>query len=73
MFVDGALTGDLFVKYVQQELAPQLRSSDILVLDNLPTHTLKGVAQAIRTRDATILDLPPYVRTSTRSSRSSRG
>jgi len=60
MVVDGALTGDLFEKYVQQELAPQLRSGDILVLDNLPTHKVKGVADAIRTRDATVLYLPPY-------------
>ena len=60
MVVDGALSGDLFVKYIQQELAPQLRSGDILVLDNLSTHKVKGVAEAVGARDATVLYLPPY-------------
>jgi transposase len=60
LVVDGALTGDLFVQYVRQELAPQLRSGDILVLDNLPTHKLAGVREAVAARDATVLYLPPY-------------
>lgn len=60
LVVDGAMTGDLFVKYIQQELAPQLRSGDILILDNLPTHKVKGVAEAVQTRDATVVYLPPY-------------
>ena len=46
MVVVGALNGALFAKYIRQELAPHLRSGDILVLDNLPTHKVKGVAEA---------------------------
>ena len=60
MVVDGAMNGELFVKYVQQELAPQLRSGDILVLDNLATHKVKGVVEAVQAREATVLYLPPY-------------
>jgi transposase len=60
LVVDGAMTGDIFVKYVQQEVAPHLRSGDILVLDNLATHKMKGVAEAVGARDATLLFLPPY-------------
>lgn len=60
MVVDGALSGELFVKYVQQELAPHLRSGDILVLDNLPAHKVKGVVEAVRARDAAVVYLPPY-------------
>jgi len=60
MVVDGALNGELFVKYVQQELAPQLRSGDILVMDNLQTHKVKAVIEAVQARDARVLYLPPY-------------
>ena len=60
MVVDGALNGELFVKYVRQELAPHLRSGDILVLDNLATHKVAGVAEALRAREAQVLHLPPY-------------
>jgi transposase len=60
MVVDGALNGELFVKYVRQELAPNLRSGDILVLDNLPTHKVKGVPEALAERGARVLFLPPY-------------
>ena len=60
MVVDGALNGELFVKYVEQELAPQLRSGDIVVMDNLQTHKVAGVARAITARDARLLYLPAY-------------
>jgi transposase len=60
MVVDGALNGELFLKYVQQELAPQLRPGDILVMDNLQTHKVSGVATALADREARVLYLPPY-------------
>lgn len=60
MVVDGALNGELFVKYVRQELAPQLRPGDILVMDNLQTHKTTGVFEAVAAREARVLYLPPY-------------
>lgn len=60
MVVDGALNGELFTKYVRQELAPVLRPGDILVLDNLPTHKVAGAAAALAERDVRLLFLPPY-------------
>jgi len=60
MVVDGALTGELFAKYVGQELAPRLRPGDILVMDNLQPHKAAGVAEAIADREARVLFLPPY-------------
>jgi transposase len=60
MVVDGALNGELFLKYVQQELAPQLRPGDILVMDNLQTHKVQGVAATLADRDARVVYLPPY-------------
>lgn len=60
LVVDGAMNGELFLKYVQQELAPHLHSGDILVLDNLQTHKVRGVVEAVQARDARVLYLPPY-------------
>jgi transposase len=60
LVIDGALTGDLFAAYVQQHLAPQLRPGEILVLDNLPTHKVKAVADAGHAVEARVLYLPPY-------------
>jgi transposase len=60
MVVDGALNGELFVRYVRQELAPRLRPGDILVMDNLQTHKAAGVLEAVAEREARVLYLPPY-------------
>jgi transposase len=60
LVVDGAMNGELFANYIRQEVAPHLESGDILVLDNLPTHKGKGVAEAVEERDARVLYLPAY-------------
>jgi len=60
LVVDGALNGELFLAYVRQHLAPQLRPGDILVMDNLATHKVAGVAAAVAAADARVLHLPPY-------------
>ena len=60
LVVDGAINGALFEKYIRQEVAPHLRSGDILVMDNLQTHKVKGVVEAVAERDASVLYLPAY-------------
>jgi len=60
LVVDGAINGALFEKYIRQEVAPHLRSGDILVMDNLQTHKVKGVVEAVEERDASVLYLPAY-------------
>jgi transposase len=41
-------------------LAPQLSPGDIVVLDNLSSHKVSGVQEAIEACGATLLYLPPY-------------
>ena len=60
LVIDGALNGELFLKYVRQELAPRLRPGDVLVMDNLPAHKAGGVVPAVAAREAAVLYLPPY-------------
>ena len=58
--IDGALNGEIFRGYVRQHLAPQLKTGDIVVMDNLPSHKVSGVAEAIRSAGAELVYLPPY-------------
>jgi transposase len=60
MVIDGAMTGDLFVAYVEQVLAPELRPGDVVVLDNLACHKRAGARAAVEAAGAYLLYLPPY-------------
>ncbi len=57
---DGAINGELFVAYVEQVLAPTLSAGDIVIMDNLGSHKVAGVREAIETRGAELRFLPPY-------------
>jgi len=58
--IDGAINGAIFRAWVEQFLAPTLRPHDIVVMDNLGSHKVDGVRQAIQARGAGLLYLPPY-------------
>ena len=45
---------------VDQVLAPELRSGDIVVMDNLGSHKGPSVRDTIEAAGATLLYLPPY-------------
>jgi len=60
MVVDGAINGELFLAYVEQELVPTLQEGDIVVMDNLSSHKVAGVKKAIESVGAEVLYLPPY-------------
>jgi transposase len=58
--IDGAMTGDLFVAYVRQQLVPTLRPGDIVVLDNLSCHKRSEVRALIEGAGCALRLLPPY-------------
>ena len=60
MVLDGAMDGAAFKAYAEQRLAPCLRPGDIVVMDNLSSHKVHGVRQAIKARSAFLLYLPAY-------------
>ena len=60
MVIDGAMNGDLFLAYVEEQLVPTLRTGDIVVMDNLSSHKKAGVREAIESAGATLVYLPPY-------------
>lgn len=60
MTIEGAVDGLVFLEYVKQVLCPTLRVGDVVVMDNLSSHKVKGVAEAIEAVGAKLLYLPPY-------------
>ncbi len=58
--VDGALDGPSFLAYVQQVLAPTLRRGDVVFMDNLRTHKVDGVREAVEAAGAHVRHLPAY-------------
>ena len=48
------------VPSVEQCLAPTLDPDDIVVADNLPSHKVAGVHEAIEARGASMMFLPSY-------------
>jgi transposase len=58
--LDGPMNGPTFVEYVKQCLVPTLRRRDIVIMDNLPSHKVPGVREAIESVGATLSYLPPY-------------
>ncbi len=60
LVIDRPMNGVIFKAYVEQMLAPTLSPGDIVVMDNLSSHKIDGVRQAIEDRGAKLLYLPPY-------------
>jgi transposase len=58
--IDGPLDGKIFRTYVERCLAPTLDRGDIVFMDNLPTHKVAGVTEAIEVADAMAIYLPAY-------------
>src|SRR5437660_4472908 len=58
--LDGPMDGPHFLAYVEQILAPTLKKGQIVFLDNVSTHKVDGVEEAIETRGARAVFLPAY-------------
>ena len=64
MVVEGAMTGEMFLAYVENCLVPTLRRNDIVVMDNCRVHLGTGIGRAIETVGATLRYLPKFSPTS---------
>jgi transposase len=60
LVIDGAMNGEMFLAYVEQILAPTLSPADVVIMDNLPSHKVAGVREAVEARGAILLYLPAY-------------
>lgn len=60
MLTDGPMNGALFLAYVREILCPSLKPGDIVIADNLSSHKVAGVAEAIQAAGARLVFLPAY-------------
>lgn len=60
VIVDGPMDGSTFLAYTEQCLAPSLRCGDVVVMDNLASHKVAGVREAIESAGCDLWYLPPY-------------
>ncbi|MEO0513733.1 MAG: IS630 family transposase [Planctomycetota bacterium] len=58
--VDGAMDGETFLNYTKQCLVPSLRPGEVVVMDNLASHKVQGVREAIESAGCDLWYLPPY-------------
>lgn len=54
------MTGDAFRIYIEKVLGPTLSPGDTVIIDNLASHKVIGVREAIEAAGAKLLYLPPY-------------
>lgn len=60
LVLDGAYDGEAFITFTTACLAPALSPGDVVVMDNLASHKVEGVIEAIEAVGARVLYLPPY-------------
>ncbi len=60
MTVEAATDREIFLAYLDEVLCPKLRFGDVVVMDNLSSHKVKGVRERIEAAGAQLLYLPPY-------------
>ncbi len=58
--IDGPMDGTLFLTYLEKVLSPELRRGDLVICDNLSSHKVQGVREAIAARGARLRYLPAY-------------
>jgi len=60
LLFEGSLIGELFKEYVSRFLVPTLHKGDIVIMDNLTSHKVAGIADIIASVVASVVYFPPY-------------
>lgn len=60
MTIEEATDADIFLAYLDHVLCPKLKPGDVVAMDNLSSHKVKGVRERIEAAGAELLYLPPY-------------
>jgi transposase len=60
MTIKGSTDAEVFKTYITKVLCPTLCKNNIVIMDNLTSHKIPGVREAIEARGAELLYLPPY-------------
>jgi len=54
------MDGEMFLAWIERGLTAELHQGDLVIMDNLATHKVSGVRQAIEEAGARLEYLPPY-------------
>lgn len=60
MTIEGSADGQGVSTFIQDVLVPTLRPGQIVIMDNLSSHKVDGIQDAIEARGARLEYLPPY-------------
>ena len=58
--VEGATTAAVFEAYVERVLCPNLKSGQVMIMDNLSAHKGERVKELFEQKGCQLLYLPPY-------------
>ena len=58
--IDAPMNRAIFETYIETQLAPALKSGDVVIMDNLSSHKSQRAETIIRAKGAWLLFLPPY-------------
>jgi transposase len=60
MVLDGAIDREFFDAFVEDILIHELKSGDVVILDNLSSHKSEHARRLIESKGAELVFLPPY-------------
>lgn len=60
MYAEGSIDGVFFTHFIEHYLAPELKSGDQVIMDNVAFHKVKRVKEIIESQGASLIYLPPY-------------
>ncbi len=60
LLVERAMNAEAFEWYIREQLGPQLRPGQIVVMDNLSAHKAASIREELTARGCDLLFLPPY-------------
>jgi len=58
--IEGSMKGADFLSFITDDLVPNLRSKQVVIMDNLNAHKVDGIQQAITATGAKAAYLPTY-------------
>lgn len=60
LYVENAVNGNIFYKFIKDLLLPHLRKGKFVVMDNVSFHKQQDVIELIESTGAKVVFLPPY-------------
>ncbi|MBT7087554.1 IS630 family transposase [bacterium] len=60
LYGEWAADGEIFLKFIEKCLCPVLQRRHIVIMDNVAFHKVCGVKEAIESKGAKLIYLPPY-------------